>query len=135
MFHNQAAIRQLLRVLAGEIALTLLMVLVYAVIGKLDLSVALGAVIGTVLAMGNFLALSMVVSRAADMAEQTGKSDRATLLVRASAPVRLLVLAGIYILLLRTDRFDPIASILPLVFVQLSITLTEYFRKDGGKEK
>ncbi len=135
MFHNESAIRQLLRVFLGEVVLIGLMLAGYAVFGKFTVAVLLGALVGGVLAIGNFLFLSISVTRAADQAEKTGNAAKATLSVRASSTGRLLVLAVLYIVILKTGYFDPIASVLPLIFVQLSLNLTEYFRKDGEKEK
>lgn len=134
MFHNDDAIRQFFRVLLGEAVLILIMLGAYAILGRFSLKVVWGAVAGGTVAMGNFLALSAVVSRAADYAQRTGDAQKATLMVRGSAPVRLLVMAAVLIVLLRFGSLEPLATILPLVFVQLSITLTEYFRKDKNKD-
>ena len=48
--------------------------------------------------------------------------------------LRLIVLAAVYIVVLKTTTLDPLAAVLPLVFVQLSIYITEFFRKDGEKK-
>ena len=132
MFHNKEAIRQILRVLAGEAACVALMLGVYGLIGRFSRQVLLGALIGGVLAMLNFLLLSVTVSRAADRAETTGEAVKARVSVEVMALVRLLLLAVLYILILKSGACDPIAAILPLLFLQLSIVLTEFFRKDKG---
>ncbi len=132
MFHNKEAIRQILRVLAGEAACVALMLGVYGLIGRFSRQVLLGALIGGVLAMLNFLLLSVTVSRAADRAETTGEAVKARVSVQVMALVRLLLLAVLYILILKSGACDPIAAILPLLFLQLSIVLTEFFRKDKG---
>lgn len=132
MFHNKEAIRQILRVLAGEAACVALMLGVYGLIGRFSRQVLLGALIGGALAMLNFLLLSVTVSRAADRAETTGEAVKARVSVQVMALVRLLLLAVLYILILKSGACDPIAAILPLLFLQLSIVLTEFFRKDKG---
>ena len=132
MFHNKEAIRQILRVLAGEAACVALMLGVCGLIGRFSRQVLLGALIGGALAMLNFLLLSVTVSRAADRAETTGEAVKARVSVQVMALVRLLLLAVLYILILKSGACDPIAAILPLLFLQLSIVLTEFFRKDKG---
>ncbi len=133
MFHNDAAIRQFLKVAAGVLALTALELAVYALLGKFSADVLLGAVFGTVVSCLNFLALTISVSRAADRAEG-GDPAKAKAAVQGSSVLRLLALAAIYIAVLKTTSLDPLAAVLPLVFVQLSIYLTDFLRKDGGKK-
>ena len=86
----------------------------------------------------NFLFLSIGVSRAADKTEN-GQSEqaaaRARLAIQGGSVVRLLVLAGVYIVILSADVCDPLAAILPLLFVQPSLMVLEYFRKDDDKTK
>ena len=134
MFHNNAAIRQVLRIAAGEAVCILLMLGVYAVIGRLTAAVVIGAVFGGIVSVGNFLALSITVSRAADRAE-SGEPEKGKLSVQASSVLRLLVLGALYVIVLRAGVCDPVAAILPLLFIQISINIIEYFRKDGEKQK
>lgn len=133
MFHNDAAIRQFLKVAAGVLALTALELAVYALLGKFSVDVLLGAVFGTAVSCLNFLALTISVSRAADRAEG-GDPAKAKAAVQGSSVLRLIALAVIYIAVLKTTSLDPLAAVLPLVFVQLSIYLTDFLRKDGGKK-
>ncbi|MGM9521511.1 MAG: ATP synthase subunit I [Oscillospiraceae bacterium] len=135
MYHNRGAIRQLVGVLICEIVCVGLMFGVYALIGRLSRQVLLGGALGGVLAVLNFFMLSVTVSRAADRAESTGETGKAKLSVQSSSVIRLLILAVIYIIVLKAGMCDPVASILPLLFVQLSITILEFFRRDGGKQK
>ncbi len=132
MFHNDAAIRQFLKVSAGVLALTALELAVYALIGRFTVNVLLGALFGAAVSCGNFLALTVTVSRAADRAED-GNPMKARAAVQGSSVLRLLLLAAVYILVLKFSPLDPLASVLPLVFVQISIGLIEFFRKDGEK--
>lgn len=138
MFHNKAAIRQVLWVLLGETVCTALMVGVFALLNRFSLQVLLGAGIGLVLSVLNFLFLSIGVSRAADKAE-SGQGEqaaaRARLAIQGGSVVRLVVLAGVYIVILSADVCDPLAAILPLLFVQPSLMVLEYFRRDGEKTK
>lgn len=135
MLKNKDVIAQFLRVALGEVICVALMLGVYALIGRLSPAVLWGALLGAAVAIGNFLALSITVTRAADRAAETGDAAKATLSVRASAVWRLLAMAVILILVLRTGVCDPLAAVLPLIFIQISISLMEFFRKDGEKRQ
>ena len=124
MFHNNAAIRQFFKIAICVAVLTALEIGVYAAIGRFSLQVLWGALFGAAASALNFLALTVTVSRAADRAEG-GDPIKARAAVQGSSVLRLLVL--------RFTAFDPLAAVLPLVFVQISISLMEFFRKDGEK--
>ena len=133
MYHNDAAIRQFCKIAICVAGLTALELGVYAIIGRFSLNVLFGALFGAAVSVLNFLALTVVVSRAADRAEG-GDPGKAKAAVQGSSVLRLLILAAIYIVVLKTTSLDPLAAVLPLVFVQLSIYITEFFRKDGEKK-
>ncbi len=133
MYHNDAAIRQFFKIAICVAGLTALELGVYAIIGRFSLNVLFGALFGAAVSVLNFLALTVVVSRAADRAEG-GDPGKAKAAVQGSSVLRLLILAAIYIVVLKTTSLDPLAAVLPLVFVQLSIYITEFFRKDGEKK-
>ena len=107
---------------------------IYALMGKFTSSVFLGAVIGSLLAIGNFLSLSITVSNALDRAARDQDPQRAQLSIQASSVVRLLALAAIDILLFRAKVCDPVAALIPLLLAQAALKLVEFFRKDdkGG---
>mgnify|MGYP007110318364 FL=1 len=104
---------------------------VYALIGKFTTAVLLGGLVGAVLAIGNFFALAVMATLAADRAEaqdvEGGKK-----LMQSSYPIRLLVLAGALVLCAMSGYFDVLALALPLVFVRPVLTVAEFFRKKGA---
>ena len=114
----------------GEVICVAAMCGVYALLGKFSLSVLLGGLVGLVIATGNFFALALVATLAADRAEaqdpEGGKK-----LMKSSYPIRLLVMAGLLILCAKSGVFDVLALVLPLLFVRPVITLAEFFRKKG----
>lgn len=130
VFHNKAAIAQVLRTAAAEAVAVALMLGVYALLGKMSTAVLLGALFGYVMSVGNFLALSVAVSRAVDKAEAGGDPVEAANRVRLSGALRLLALFGLYVAVLMAGVVDPLASLLPLLTMQAAIRLTEYFRKE-----
>lgn len=133
--HKQAPIlRQVLSLTLAVAACSAVMLGIYALAGRFTVQVLLGAGIGTLLAAGNFLALSITVSNAIDRAARSAEPVRARLSIQSSSMIRTLVLVVIYILLFRADVCDPVAALLPLIFAQFAIKLLEFFRKDdkGG---
>ena len=111
------------------------MLAVYALAGRFDNAVLIVALVGFVLAMGNFLSLSITVSNALDRAANGGSPQKAQLEIQTSSVVRPVVLVIIYILLFRAKLCDPVAAILPLLFAQVCIKLIEFFRKEPTKDK
>ena len=103
---------------------------IYALIGKFSVSVLLGGLVGGLVSVGNFFAIAIVATLAADRAEKQdvlgGKK-----LISSSYPLRMLVLAGILFVCAKSGVFDLIALVLPLVFVRPTITVAEFFRKKG----
>ena len=104
------------------------MLAVYALIGRFTNAVLLGALIGFVMAMGNFLSLS--ISNAMNRAANGGSPQKAQLEIQTSSVVRPVILVIIYILLFRAELCDPLAAILPLLFAQFCIKLIDFFRPD-----
>ena len=119
-------------VAAGVLICTVLMVSVFALLGKYDVSVLLGGAVGAVLSIGNFFFMAVGTSLAADKAEnQDVKAGR--LLVRNSYMIRLVVLAVCLFACAKSGLFNLFALVLPLVFIRPCLTIAEFFRKTGGK--
>lgn len=124
-------LKQTLLVLLGVLICSVLMCIVYALLGKFDLSVVLGGLAGTVLATGNFFSMAMIATLAADKAEnqdvEGGKK-----LMKGAYPIRILVLAAVLVLCAKSGYFDVLALVLPLVFVRPVLTVLEFFKKKGA---
>ena len=118
-------------VAVGEVICTALMVGIFALLGYFDLSVLLGGLVGAAVAVANFLILAIVATLAADKAEQQDV-EGGQKLIKASYPVRLIVLAVVLFACAKSGVFNVIALVLPLVFVRPVLTLAEFFRKKGG---
>lgn len=110
-----------------------IMVGVFALMGMFDISVVLGAVMGTVLTVTNFFVMAICASLAADKAAaQDVKGGQA--LISASQMGRYIVLGLLLFACGRSGLFNLFALVLPLVFVQPTITIAEFFRKPGEKK-
>lgn len=132
MLHNRDAIRQFAVCAIALLLCVALMLGVYALIGQFSLNVLLGAIFGYLMAAGNFFALTVIVSNAADKAEETGNAAEAQKMIQASTPIRLLALLAFYFVILRLTTLDPLASLIPLLLMQVVIRLVGFFRKDGA---
>ena len=135
MQKQREVFQEIARVAAALAVCEGLMLVVYALAGQFTLRTLAGALVGFVLALGNFAALSITVSNAMDRAAQTGDAKKAQMEIQASSVVRLLILLAVYILIFRMDLCEPVSAILPLLFAQLSLKILEFFRKDtkGGE--
>ncbi len=134
MQKNRGVLRQVGGLAAALLVCIAVMLAVYALLGRLDRMVLLGALFGWLLAIGNFLSLSITVSNALDRAANGGSPQKAQLEIQTSSVVRPLVLAVIYIVLFCAKVCDPVAALLPLLFAQVAIKVLEFFRNDkkGG---
>ena len=122
--------RETALIAVGELLCVALMCGVYGLLGKFNISVLLGGLVGLLVATGNFFALAVVATLASDKAE-AGDPMSGQKLMKSSYPVRLLVMAGVLILCAKSGFFDVIALVLPLLFVRPILTIAEFFRKKG----
>lgn len=117
---------------AGEAVCVAVMYLVYFLMGKFGPSVLLGGLLGLVLATGNFVALAVAATLAADRAQAQDVAGGQKLM-GISSPLRLFALAVILFLCAKSSVFDVIALVLPLLFVRPILMVGEFFRKKEGK--
>ena len=114
-------------VLLGEAICTGLMFGVYALIGRLGSNVIFGGLLGLALATGNFFFMAITASNAADRAANLGEVRSGVVNMRLSFLLRMAVIFGILVFCVKFGGLDPIASVLPLAFVRIVITLAEFF--------
>ena len=115
----------------GVAVCTAVMMLVFALLGRFDLSVLWGSLAGAVLSIGNFFFMAVGASLAADKAENQDVKG-GSLLVRYSYMVRLLILLIVLIACAKSGVFNLIALVIPLLFVRPTLTVAEFFRKKGA---
>lgn len=134
MQKHRDILHQVTRLTIAMIICVGIMLGIYALLGIFTRSVLVGAVVGLLLSIGNFVSLSITVSNALDRAARDNDPQRAQLSIQTSSVIRLMVLAAIYILLFRAKLCDPIAALLPLLLAQGVLKLVEFFRndKEGG---
>ena len=106
---------------------------VYALLQLFSMKVLLGGALGSLLTIGNFFFMAVGTSLAADRAEnQDVKGGQAV--IRNSMMIRYLVLFVLLFAAGKSGYFEPIALVLPLVFVRPVLTVSEFFRKSGDKK-
>ena len=126
---NKEVIAQVGRIAVGEIIGVGVMLAVYGLLGKFDRQVLIGALLGGSVAVLNFLFLSMAVTRATDRAAR-GEAAKATLSVQASSVCRLLGMGAVFVIAFKAGLCDPVAALLPLLFVRPIINIMDFFGKE-----
>ena len=118
-------------ILLGEAICVAAMIGIYTLLGFYDTDVLLGGIAGAVIAAANFFFMAMMTQLAADRAENQDVAGGKKLL-KASYPIRLLVLALVLIACGKSGFFNILALVLPLVFVRPILMIAEFFRKKGA---
>lgn len=114
----------------GQLICTGTMIGIFALLGQYNTSVLLGGIVGAVLATINFLFMAIGASLAADKAvKQNPKGGKAT--IQLSFLVRYILLFVVLFAFAKSGLCNPIALVLPLVFVRPTISIAEFFRKPG----
>lgn len=118
----------------GEVLCAGITVGVFALVGYYTTQVLLGAIIGCVLAVGNFFFMAVAAEMAADRAaKEDVKGGKA--IVKSSRSIRLLMLFGLILLLAKTGACNPIALVVPVLAASPVLMVVEFFRKAGGEKK
>lgn len=115
----------------GEGICLAVMLLIYWLLGYLHVSVVLGGLAGTVVAILNFFFMALVTSLAADKA-QNQDVEGGQKLVKGAYPIRIILVALILAACAKSGWFDILTLVLPLLFIRPIITVAEFFRKKGA---
>ena len=105
--------------LAAEIVLSGIMLGCYALFAALRQDILLGAALGTAAALVNFAAMILGLLRAS-------KKENP---LSAQLTSRVVVLLVVLVIALKSKRFDPLATLLPLCFMRLALMASELVRK------
>ena len=133
MNSKQFALRETLPVLIGEAVLTGVMIGVFALLGKYDLTVLWGGIVGAAVATANFFLMALGTGLAADKAQQQdAKSGQA--LIHMSYLGRMIGLFIILAICAKSGLCNVLTLVIPLVFVRPILTIREIFKKKGDNE-
>lgn len=106
---------------------------IFALLGKFDISVLLGGLIGAVVAIANFFFMALSVNLAADKAEeQNVKGGQAT--VRSSYLLRMVLVFVVLFAFGKSGICNVIALVIPLLFTRPALTIAEFFTRKPGEK-
>ncbi len=123
--------RETLYVAAWTLILSVLMEAVFLVIGKWNITVLLGNLLGIFAAVLNFFLMGLTVQSAVSKEEKEAKN-----LVKLSMTLRNFLLVAVMALGFLIPCFDVIAVLIPLLFPSVAVKLRPMFMKaeQGGGE-
>ena len=130
---DKAVREQTARVALGVAAMVALMLIVYAVIGRFSLSVALGGVYSGLLGILNFFIMGMMVQSVTErMAEKERTEQEIADMslqmqnrMKLSYNMRMIGLFALLVLGIAVFKFDALATILPSVFPSIVIRILQ----------
>lgn len=117
----------------GQALCVAVMVCIFALLDKYDISVLIGGIVGGFLGIAYFLSMVVCANIATKKAlEQDVKG--AQTLMQLSYVLRMVGLFGALVLCALTKQFNLLALALPIVFVRPIIGVTDLIRRKGGKQ-
>lgn len=126
-------LRQTGIVALGEAAGVAAMIGIFALLSKFDTSVLLGGIVGGIVATVNFLIMAIGVNIAADKAQkQDVKGGQAA--IKGSYALRMAGMVIVLFAFAKSGLCNVIALVVPLIFVRLTLTLQEFFRRKPGEK-
>ena len=130
MKSKNTAFRETAPVLLGQLLCTAVMIGIFALAGKFQLSVLLGGLVGALIAIANFFIMSFVANLAADKAEAQDVAGGQKM-IQLSYTGRMLGMFLVLILCAKSGYFHVLALVLPLAFTRPILTIAEIFKKKG----
>lgn len=122
---------QTVAVAVGQLIGAAVMVVVFALIGKFQMTVLYGALAGAIVAFFNYFAMVYLANKAADKAEAQDVAGGQKL-IHLSYTGRMIGLFAVLILLAKSGWFHPLALVLPLAFTRPILTVRELVGRKGG---
>ena len=125
---DKTVLKETVFVFSFILIFSVLMQAVYLVLGKWELSVLLGNILGAVAAGGNFFLLGLTVQSALGKDEKEAKNR-----MKLSQMLRLLMLFVVAMIGYLVPVFDIVAVVIPFVFPRVAVALRYFFikKKEG----
>ena len=135
---QKAVVDETRRIAIGSAIGTVIMLIVFAVLKKFDYTVILGALLGYVTAVGNFLWMALTVQKAAE--PKPGETDeeregRVRRMVKLSYSQRRILQAAAIIVALVAPVFNWVATVIELVFPTITIYARQLLLKKRETER
>ena len=117
----------------GEALGVAAMIGIFALLGKFDMSVLWGGLVGGLVAIGNFFVMALGVYIAADKAKnQDVKGGQAA--IKGSYFLRMVVMVIVLVAFAKSKICNVIALVIPLLFVRFTLTLWAFFGRKPGDQ-
>lgn len=121
------------RLALGMAAMAAVMLIVYAILGKLSRAVVLGALYSCALGVANFFVMGMMVQGITDRVAEKQRSEeeiadlslQMSNRMKLSYNLRMIALFALLVLGITVFKFDPLATILPALFPSIVIRLLQ----------
>ena len=128
MDSRKIAIRETLVILTGEAVCTGVMFGVFALLGRFDRTVLAGGAVGALLTTANFFFMAVSLTLASDRAvQQDVKGGKG--MVKSSYAIRTIVMFAVLFLCAKSGHCNVISLVVPLLLVQPTLLIAEFFRK------
>lgn len=121
--------KDILQVIAGTAILGIIMDIVFLLIGKFDITVLFGTLLGVACASLNFCFLAYAVKQA------LGRGKSAIGYMGISYILRLFFIGVVVVISIKLPYFNYIATAIPLLFPRVIITLIQGIMKWKSKSK
>lgn len=111
--------KDIYQVILGTAAFAVLMDIVYLCIGKLNMAVFYGTLLGFACASANFLLLALTVSRSVEKGKAAGGY------MGVSYLLRLFFIGAVVVFAIKSPYIDYLPTVISLVFPRIIITLIQ----------
>ena len=127
---QKSSIKEIGYMLAGLLFFSAIMVGCFALTGHFSITVVWGALLGSFLALLNFVLLAFTVEKAFSKGEK-----HARLSMSLSYTLRMLILAaGIILAFKHPEQFHYLAVVIPFLFPRIIIFLRQFMIKKSSKK-
>ncbi|MBQ8095321.1 MAG: ATP synthase subunit I [Clostridia bacterium] len=118
---QESIVRETKRIAIGSGICLVLMMIVYALIGRFSVSVLLGGIIGTAYAIFNFFQLGMTIQKATSFSEQ----DMAARQMKSSYSLRMAGLLLVCVVCFVVPFLDGIPCMISMLFPRITILVLQ----------
>lgn len=126
----RTTIREMWLIFPAELLLSGIMLGIYAIAGRWSLKILYSAGLGTGLVLLNFVVLIFSLIRAERYDPVKGQ-----LAARGSLMLRMIVLILVLVFALKTGKFDPLSTLLPLCFMRIALFAGTLCKKKKQKTR
>lgn len=121
---DPTVLKETVYILIATLIFSVLMQLIFIIIGKWDYTVLLGNFLGAAAASGNFLLMGLTVQKALEKEEKDAKN-----IMKLSQMLRLLLLFVIAMVGYLVSLFNLVAVIVPYIFPRIAVAFRPFFMK------